>query len=1391
MPMNRRRPVAFAVAAVTAGALLTALPPATAAASGGAERRVIVELSGTPAADGARLDTADRAATARMSARRQSIAAAQDTFLAGARHAGVHAGSVRRFGLLSDSVAMTVHEGDLAALRRLPGVAAVVPDTPVHALTDVSVPLIGAPDVWKRKGPDGTAVRGNGVRVALLDSGVDYRHPDLGGGFGPGHKVVAGHDFVNDDDDPMDDNGHGTHVAGIVAAKAAGPGGITGVAPDATLTAYKVMDDSGSGYTSDIIAGLEAATDPANPYRADVVNMSLGGPGDGTDPLGLAATAAVRAGVVVVAAAGNDGPGPETVGTPAAADGVIAVGASTSGVRLPSASYVSGGRRELVQAQQWLMSANGPAEPETAAVVDIGTADPVDWDAVGDVRGKALLVQHALGPYYDAWFAQLAQEAEKRGAVAVFGGAPSGSAGPQSVPAQRGVVPARPSAPHVSASGDDTRFDSVVLMSLDEFAYKEMAAKAATGQATVEITGTDVTDRMASFSSRGPVPGGYALKPDLVAPGVQIRSTMYGDWAPGVYRMSGTSMAAPHVAGAAALMRQLRPKDTPQQITAALVGSAKPLDGTGIATQGAGRLDVAAAADTVLTASPATVSLGLADMAHSTVGASRTVTLSNPGRGRITAAVSATGGATVTPRHVSVPAGGTARITLRVSARTPDADTDLDGRVMVRPDHGSPITVPYLLAVRPLTVRVSPDPSDGHALAYVYSPTPLAAAPVLTVTPPRGRPVAVTSTLDHATWYTAPLTGSAPGVYKVAVNATTANGRRLVGADAFEVTAPSAPGTGWQPVGPNSESGDLTTAPGAPGQAVLTQYGESALWYTGDKGASWSRLSRLPVAQGNGSVVIDPRDAAHWWYAVDGGSPGRSYLMETRDHGRTWRVLDTLSTRILSFTADEQAHTLVAVTGPDLVLSTDGGATWTTVPSGVSGDVRQAVLSGGELYVETYDNGLWAVPGVAGGTPGTPRQLLTDGLLSGFAVVGDTVAVWEIGDGVKVSHDRGATWSTTLTLPYSGGSGLVASGGDLFIGAGSDDTSWVSHDQGRTWQQLPLPSSRALITDYDRWSDGSVTMSAAEDGVYRSAADGTGARRIGVQGQTVFDLAVSGGHLLAGTWSGTYRTALPVASPEWGRSGGEGCVGCQVPLLATAPHDVVWRVVKLAIGQFNVQRSTDAGATWTTMGRYGETPDALLVDPADPDRVTVAYHVFDEAGLYTTADGGKTWKVLHQERAYSVLAGDPARPGRLWLGAADGLYRSDDGGTTVTRVADGPVGAITLDGPRLVVGGNGIRISTDDGRTFTAADLGELPTAVSDVLRVGGALYAATAETFPNGLLKGGRGVLRSTDDGRTWSSVSAGLQDLNATRLAAAPDGGALYVGTVDGGVHRLPLRR
>lgn len=131
--------------------------------------------------------------------------------------------------------------------------------------------------------------------------------------------------------------------AGIIAAK----GKLKGVAPDARITAYKVLNAHGTGKQSDILAGLETAVDPANPYRADIVNMSLGAPSDGTDPITQAAINAVEAGIVVVATAGNNGPGYQTLNQPGAAKDVLTVGASTAPLNLPQVTLLSPKREEL------------------------------------------------------------------------------------------------------------------------------------------------------------------------------------------------------------------------------------------------------------------------------------------------------------------------------------------------------------------------------------------------------------------------------------------------------------------------------------------------------------------------------------------------------------------------------------------------------------------------------------------------------------------------------------------------------------------------------------------------------------------------------------------------------------------------------------------------------------------------------------------------------------------------------------------------------------------------------------------------------------------------------------------------------------------------------------
>ncbi len=190
---------------------------------------------------------------------------------------------------------------------------------PVSALSasDYGDEAISAPQMWDI-GYDGT-----GIKIAILDTGIDDTHPDLDEG-----KVVAENDFT--DDGTTDDlDGHGTHCAGIAAGEFNFTTNMSGVAPGASLINAKALNQSGSGYTSWIISAIEWSMD----QNADILSMSLGGlqqDGTGRDPESMAVTNAVNAGYVVVIAAGNEGPGKGTIGSPAVAYGAIAVAASNS-----------------------------------------------------------------------------------------------------------------------------------------------------------------------------------------------------------------------------------------------------------------------------------------------------------------------------------------------------------------------------------------------------------------------------------------------------------------------------------------------------------------------------------------------------------------------------------------------------------------------------------------------------------------------------------------------------------------------------------------------------------------------------------------------------------------------------------------------------------------------------------------------------------------------------------------------------------------------------------------------------------------------------------------------------------------------------------------------------
>lgn len=189
---------------------------------------------------------------------------------------------------------------------------------PAQPKSDNAIPSYGVNKLWDR------GFNGQGVGIAVIDTGV-YPHQDFG------TRLVAFQDFVNQRPEAYDDQGHGTHVAGDAAGDGtASEGRFKGSAPAANIIGLKVLDENGSGYDSTIIEAVQWAIENREQHNIRVMNLSLGGPIGGSykeDPLAMALEAAVENGIVACVAAGNEGPGKETVGTPANAPHVVSVGA--------------------------------------------------------------------------------------------------------------------------------------------------------------------------------------------------------------------------------------------------------------------------------------------------------------------------------------------------------------------------------------------------------------------------------------------------------------------------------------------------------------------------------------------------------------------------------------------------------------------------------------------------------------------------------------------------------------------------------------------------------------------------------------------------------------------------------------------------------------------------------------------------------------------------------------------------------------------------------------------------------------------------------------------------------------------------------------------------------
>ncbi|WP_432406468.1 S8 family serine peptidase [Wukongibacter sp. M2B1] len=226
------------------------------------------------------------------------------------------------------AIATKLSKEQIDELSKLDNVAHIEYDEQVKAFNDTSDYWFGTETAREDFGLDGdrdgniNSYSKDDVVVAVIDTGIDASHVDLDGG-----KVIGWKDYVNNRTTPYDDNGHGTHVSGITAGEGDGNSEYEGVARGAALVGLKVLNSSGSGTMSDVTAAVDWCITNKNTYGIDVINMSLGtsGSSDGTDSTSLAVNRAVASGITVVVAAGNDGPGKYTIGSPGAASDVITV----------------------------------------------------------------------------------------------------------------------------------------------------------------------------------------------------------------------------------------------------------------------------------------------------------------------------------------------------------------------------------------------------------------------------------------------------------------------------------------------------------------------------------------------------------------------------------------------------------------------------------------------------------------------------------------------------------------------------------------------------------------------------------------------------------------------------------------------------------------------------------------------------------------------------------------------------------------------------------------------------------------------------------------------------------------------------------------------------------
>jgi subtilisin family serine protease len=609
--------------------------------------RYIVEFTTEPAADHVQR-------TAKREGLRGAAAESHRARIRGehARFRQRIAGSARLSGArvldgidtVGNAVFVEITDGKAAELASLPGVRRVRRVRELKRLLDRAVAVTRVAEAWRQIGDEHA---GEGIKIAIIDSGVDSSHPGMRdttlpmpAGFPKftaqtdqqytSSKVIVARSYVNllrfrdPDISARDRVGHGTALAMVAAGvRNAGPlAVIEGVAPKAYIGNYKVFGTPGVNDGSSDDALLKAIDDAVTDGM-DVINLSVGAdiaPRLEEDILVDALERATRAGVIVAAAAGNNGPDFGTVSSPATAPSVIAVGATRNDRTFAASVELTGTATAMLAA-----AGSGPS-PRDAVTLPIADVAALDSDGLacaafpaGRLAGKAALILRG-GCTFEAKLLN----AQQAGASAAIVYATDASPDPVPMGVGSATLPA--------------------LMISHESGLLLKQRIAAGGAVTVSLRFTvsavsQPFNRMTSFSSIGPGVD-LSIKPEITAVGSDMyvatqsldpRGDMYS--ANGYLLVDGTSFAAPMVAGAAALLKAARPGLTVEQYRSLLINSASTIDSWNglpsiVQQSGAGQLNLRAALESTATVSPATLGFGAGGAG---LQASRRIALTNIG----------------------------------------------------------------------------------------------------------------------------------------------------------------------------------------------------------------------------------------------------------------------------------------------------------------------------------------------------------------------------------------------------------------------------------------------------------------------------------------------------------------------------------------------------------------------------------------------------------------------------------------------------------------------------------------------------------------------------------------------------------------------------------------